>query len=85
MGNVVAIHDVIVPVSLASLQGGALEPESSLPSTLPRRVLGEGKLAFVSIPRTKQVDGLDIAGSAERVETELNGRHCVSVASKKSY
>jgi predicted RNase H-like nuclease len=59
--DVVAIHDIIVPVSLAGLKSSTLESERSLPSTLARRVLGERELAFVTIPGAEQMYGLDIA------------------------
>lgn len=56
----VAIDDVVVPVSLTGLEGGAGEAEGSLPGTLGGAlVLGERKLADVVVPRAEQVDGLD--------------------------
>jgi len=68
VGDVVAIDDVVVPVALAGLEGGGLEAESALPGAgLGRRlVLGEGKLALVTVPGAEQVDGLDTGGDAER-------------------
>jgi len=52
VGNVVAIDDVVVPVSLASLESGALESECALPRAGlgGSIVLSEGKLTSVVIP-----------------------------------
>jgi len=76
VGDVVAIDNVVVPVSLASLDCGVLEPESSLPGAGlgGRLVLGKGELAGVVVPRTEKVDGLDTRRDTER-ERKLNSRH----------
>jgi hypothetical protein len=72
--DVVAVNDVVVPVPLALLQGGALELEASQPAAALLGVLGEGKLARVVVPRAEQVDRLAVAGSAES-EVELDSGH----------
>lgn len=68
MGNVVAVDDVVVPVSLASLEGGVLELEGTLPcgAGLGVLVLGKGELADVVVPRAEKVDGLDARRDAKR-------------------
>jgi hypothetical protein len=50
MGDVVAVHDVVVPVALASLESGSLEAEGSLPATGLSGVLGKRKLSGVVVP-----------------------------------
>lgn len=74
MGDVVAIDDVVIPVSLALLEGHALEAESTLPPASLGRVLGKRELAGVVVPGTEQVDGLAVGGGAEG-EVELNSCH----------
>lgn len=64
----------VVPVALTLLQGGALEPEGTLPSARLGGVLGERKLAGIVVPRTEKVDSLDIRGSAKG-EGQLNRSH----------
>jgi len=73
----VPIDNVVVPVSLTSLESSALEAEGTLPcpSFGGGLVVGKGKLSAVIVPRTEKVYGLDSGGSAE-AEAELNGRHC---------
>jgi hypothetical protein len=73
---VVSIDDVVVPVSLASLKGGALESECALPGTglCGRLILSKWELSRVVIPRTEKMYGLDSGGGPE-TETKLNGRH----------
>jgi hypothetical protein len=73
----VAVNDIVVPISLTSLEGGSLEFECSLPGTGlgGGLVLGKRKLAGVVVPRPEKMDGLAAGGSAER-EWELNGGHC---------
>jgi hypothetical protein len=72
--DVVAVNDVVVPVSLALLESGALELEVSDPSTGFLGVLGERELPGVVVPRAEQVDRLAVAGSAES-EVELDSGH----------
>jgi hypothetical protein len=76
VGNVVAIDDVVVPVSLARLQGGGLEAESTLPGTRlgGGLVLGKRKLTLVTVPGAEEMDSLDAGGDAER-ERQLSGGH----------
>jgi hypothetical protein len=74
MRDMVSIDDVVVPVSLTGLEHGALETEGTLPGTGFGSILGERELAVVVVPRTEEVDGLDISGSAER-EIQLDGGH----------
>jgi len=80
MGYVVAIDDVVVPVSLSGLECGALEPEFAFPRTRlgGSLILREGKLASVVVPGTEEVDGLDAGGGSQR-ERELNGCHFVDL------
>jgi hypothetical protein len=72
----VPIDDVVVPVSLTSLESSALEAEGAFPRTSlgGGLVVRKGKLSAVVVPRTEKVYGLDSGGSAE-VEAELNGGH----------
>jgi hypothetical protein len=52
VGDMVPINDVVVPVSLTSLESSALESECSLPcaSLGGGLVVGKGKLASVVVP-----------------------------------
>jgi hypothetical protein len=76
VGDMVTVDDVVVPISLASLEGRVLEAEGSLPrSRLGRRlVLGEGELANVAVPGAQEMDGL-YTGRDPEGERELNSRH----------
>ena len=76
VGDVVAINDVVVPVSLARLESGGLEAESALPGTRlgGGLVLGKRKLTLVAVPGAEEMDGLDAGGDAER-ERQLSGGH----------
>jgi hypothetical protein len=72
--DVVAVDDVVVPVALASLDGGGLEAEGALPRTLGRAlVLGKGELTSVAVPGTEKVDGLDARRNTEG--ERKSGRH----------
>ena len=71
--DVVAIHDVVVPVATSELQHGGLEAELANPGT--GLVLGgQGQLARVVVPGSDQMDGLDV-GRGPEGELELNGGH----------
>lgn len=72
----VAIDDVVVPVSLASLKGGVLESKSTLPGARlgGGLVPGERELADVAVPGAEKMDRLDAGRDAKR-ERELNSRH----------
>lgn len=73
VADMVPIHDVVVPVSLAELQHGGLEPELAYPG--PGLVLGgERQLAGVVVPGADEVDGLDV-GRGPEGELELDGGH----------
>jgi hypothetical protein len=76
VGDVVPIDDVVVPVSLTSLESSAREAEGAFPRTSLAGVLvvGKGKLSVVVVPGTEKVYGLDSGRGAE-VEAELNGGH----------
>lgn len=74
VGDVVAIDDVVVPVSLALLQGVALEAEGALPATSLAGVLGQRELAIVVVPGAEEMDGLAVGGGAEG-EVKLNSCH----------
>jgi hypothetical protein len=52
VGDVVTIDDVVVPVSLSSLEGGTLESECSLPRTRlgGSLIFSKGKLTGVVVP-----------------------------------
>jgi hypothetical protein len=78
VGHMVAVNDIVVPVSLAGPECRALESEGPLPRTRFGRgvVLGEGELASVVVPRTEQMHGLDARGCSQR-ERELNGGHFI--------
>jgi len=67
VGDMVAVNDIVVPISLTGLEGGSLEFECSLPGTGLGRslVLGKRKLAGVVVPRPEKMDGLAAGGSAE--------------------
>jgi hypothetical protein len=56
--DVVAVDDVIVPVSLALLQRIPLELEASQPPAALLGILGERKLSCIVIPRTEEMHGL---------------------------
>jgi hypothetical protein len=75
VGDVVAVDDVVVPVSLALLQSGALELEGADPASGLLGVLGEGKLALVAVPGAEEVDSLAAGRGAER-KVELDSGHC---------
>lgn len=72
--DVVSIDDVVVPVAGAELDSGGREAESSLPAARDGVVGGQGQLSIVVVPRAKELDLLNVLGSAES-EGELNGRH----------
>lgn len=76
MGDVVPVNDVVVPVSLARLEGGVLEAKGALPGArLGRRlVLGEWELPDVVVPGAEEMDGLDAGGDAKG-EGKLSSRH----------
>jgi hypothetical protein len=77
MRYMVAVNDVVIPVSLARLEGRSLESECPFPRTrLGRRfVLCKRKLSGVVVPRPEEMDSLDAGGGAQS-EGELNGGHC---------
>jgi len=64
---VVAVDDVVVPVSLSGLKSRALESERAFPTARFGRglVLGEGKLSGVVVPRAEKMDGLDSGRRAQ--------------------
>jgi hypothetical protein len=66
MRHMVAVHDIVVPVSLTRLEDGILEAERSNPGA---RALGriprEWKLTMISVPRTDEVDSLDISSGSK--------------------
>lgn len=71
--DMVAIHDIVVPVAATELQHGGLEAELAHPCTW--LVLGgQRQLARVVVPRADKVDGPDIGRGAQR-KLELNGGH----------
>nr|POE79758.1 hypothetical protein CFP56_07823 [Quercus suber] len=72
VGDVVAVDDVVVPVALALLEGGAGEAELALPGAGLAGVLGEGELAVVAVPVADQVNGLAGSSGAEG-KVELDG------------
>jgi len=74
VGDVVPIDDVVVPVSLTSLEGSAAEAKSAFPRArlAGALVVGKGKLSDVIVPRTEKMYGLD-SGGGPKVEAELNG------------
>jgi hypothetical protein len=57
VGDVVPIDDVVIPVSLTSLEGGVPEAEGAFPCTrlAGALVVGKGKLSDVIVPRTKKM------------------------------
>lgn len=63
----VAVDDVVVPVSLAGLERAALEAEGALPGAGlgGGLVLGQRQLAGVVVPRSEEMDGLDAGGGAK--------------------
>lgn len=74
VGDVVAIHDVVVPVATTKLQDRGLEAEFASPCARLGGVLGQGKFARVAIPGTDEMHGFDASGSANR-KVKLNGGH----------
>jgi len=56
----------VVPVALTLLDHGVLEAEGTLPASGLGRVLGERELTGIVVPRSEEVDGLAVGGSAER-------------------
>jgi len=79
--DVVAVDDVVVPVSLTLLESGTLEFEASDPAAALLGVLGERELSGVVVPRAEQMDGLAVGGSAES-EVKLDSGHCECSISK---
>lgn len=63
----VAVDDIVVPVSLARDERGALELKGAFPAARLGRalVLGERELSGVVVPGTEKVDGLDARRGAE--------------------
>lgn len=74
VGNMVAIDDIVVPVSLALLQHGTLKSEGTLPCTGLGGILGKGELTIVVVPGAEKVDGLAVAGGSER-KVKLDSGH----------
>jgi hypothetical protein len=74
VGDVVSVHDIIVPVPSTQLEHGRLEAELASPCSCLGRVLGQWQLTGVIVPGAEEMDGLDVGGGAER-ELELNGGH----------
>ena len=74
VGDVVAIDDVVVPVSLALLQCRALESECPLPPAGLAGILGERKLPVVVVPRSEEMYCLAVCRSSEG-EVQLDGCH----------
>lgn len=68
MGDMVAIDDVVIPVSLTLLKCSALESESAFEATGFGRglFLSEGELTCIVVPGAEQVNGLDGGRNAER-------------------
>lgn len=75
MADVVAVDDVVVPVSLTLLESGALELELTDPAAGLLGVLGKRKLTLIVVPGAEKMDGLAAGGGAER-EVELDSGHC---------
>ena len=73
--DVVAVHDVVVPVALAGGQSRGLEAEVALPGAGFGGIFAERELARVVVPGAEEVDCLDVGGGAEG-EGELDGGHC---------
>lgn len=72
--DLVSVHDVVVPVPATQFEHRCLKPELANPRTGFRGLPREGDLALIVVPRTNQMDRLDVGGSAE-VEFQLNGGH----------
>jgi len=70
MGNMVTIHHVVIPVALALLKNGGLETKCASPRPGLGSRARKGKLSLIAIPRTYEMDRLDIGRGAER-EAEL--------------
>ena len=75
VGDVVAVDDIVVPVSLALLQSSTLEFEAADPTASLLGVLAKRKLTLIAIPGTEKVDGLAVGRSAES-KVKLNSGHC---------
>lgn len=75
VGYVVAVHDIVVPITVTELQSGRAKAERAFPRTSFGRgaVSGQRKLGGVVVPRTKEVNGLNVRGCAKG-ERKLNGR-----------
>lgn len=74
MRDVIAIDNVVIPVSLALLEGRALETECAFPSAGLGCVLGKRQLSIVIVPRAKQMDRLAVCRRTKG-EVELNCGH----------
>lgn len=75
MGDMVAVHDVVVPVARTGVKHGSLEAECSLPRA-GLGLGGKGKLAGIVVPGAQKMDGLHIGGGAKgEVELDSSGRH----------
>jgi len=74
--HMVAVNDVVVPVSLAGFESRSLESECTLPRTGlgGSLVLGERKLPGVVVPGTEKMNGLAAGGGAQS-KRELDGGH----------
>jgi hypothetical protein len=76
MGDVVSVHDVVVPVSLTLLHGATLEAEGTVPWSGLGGNLGKRKLSLVVVPGAEQMNGLAASGGAES-EVKLDSGHFV--------
>jgi len=65
MGNMIAIHDVVIPVPRTWLKRSTGKLEGASPSSGLRRVSREWKLAGVVVPGAEKVDCLDVGRGAK--------------------
>jgi hypothetical protein len=79
IGYVIPIHDVVVPVTVSLLQDRRLKAKLAWPCSR-LGILWQWELARVVVPRTHQMDGLDVGWGAER-EVKLNSGHYAGVMS----
>jgi hypothetical protein len=78
VGNVIAVHHVVVPVSLTGSENCVLEAKGSSPGSGLGAIARKRELALIAVPGSDKMNCLDIGRCAES-KAELNcGHYCSS-------
>lgn len=58
MGDLIAVDDVVVPISLSGVHDLRIEAECASPGSRLGRLPTKRKIGFVAVPRSDEMDGL---------------------------